>query len=93
MGLQFQRGLSDGDWELEERVTKKSCGAGRRSVYTVLIQAAKMEIPVKRCRAARLGTRRSVRLRCCPRRDSVVWSGDRRSRPIRWKSEVRKPSA
>ena len=25
--------------------------------------------------------------------DSVVWSGDRRSRPIRWKSEVRKPSA
>ena len=45
MGLQFQRGLSDGDWELEERVTKKSCGAGRRSVYTVLIQAAKMEIP------------------------------------------------
>ena len=46
MGLQFQRGLSGGDWELEERVTKKSCGAGRRSVYTVLIQAAKMEIPV-----------------------------------------------
>ena len=46
MGLQFQRGLSDGDWELEERVTKKSCGAGRRSVYKVLIQAAKMEIPV-----------------------------------------------
>ena len=45
MGLQFPRGLSDGDWELEERVTKKSCGAGRRSVYTVLIQAAKMEIP------------------------------------------------
>ena len=47
MGLQFQRGLSDRDWELEERVTKKSCGAGRRSVYKVLIQAAKMEIPVK----------------------------------------------
>ena len=47
MGLQFQRGLSDGDWELEERVTKKSCGAGRRSVYTVLIQAATMEIPLK----------------------------------------------
>ena len=46
MGLQFQRGLSDGDWELEERVTKKSCGAGRRSVYKVLIQAAKMEVPV-----------------------------------------------
>ena len=28
-----------------------------------------------------------------PAPDSVVWSGDRRSRPIRWKSEVRKPSA
>ena len=48
MGLQFQRGLSDGDWELDERVTKKSFGAGRRSVYKVLIQAAKMEIPAYR---------------------------------------------
>ncbi len=27
LGLQFQRGLSEGDWELEERVTKESCGA------------------------------------------------------------------
>ena len=28
-----QRELSDGDWELEERATEKSGGAGRRSVY------------------------------------------------------------
>ena len=33
LGLQFQRGLSDGDWDLEERATKKSGRAEAVSVY------------------------------------------------------------
>lgn len=50
MGLQFQRGLSGADWELEERATKKFGRAESVSLYKgadLIIRAAKMEIPVK----------------------------------------------
>ena len=46
--LQFQRGLRDGDWELEERATKMSCGAGRVSVYNGADPMAKTEISAER---------------------------------------------
>ena len=45
LGLQFQRGLSDGDWDLEERATKKSGRAEAVSVYKGPVPAATMAIP------------------------------------------------
>ena len=41
VGMKIERGLSDGNWELEGRVTKQPCGAGRRSVYKDLDPAVK----------------------------------------------------
>ena len=48
LGLQFQRGLSDGDWDLEERATKKSGRAEAVSVHKGPVPAATMEIPAQR---------------------------------------------
>ena len=46
LGLQFQRGLSNGDWELEERTTKVQLLAGRCWCNVAPVRAAKMEVSV-----------------------------------------------